>query len=366
MIARGLPGQPDGGIPGILVGGGRPAQIGLIEERRGGLQLVEVISLLKLLVPAFPVRAEEPQPISPDRPAERQGDVVVVLESADVAGIEIAGSQFGVDVVGFQARAGIAVAEPAREPVAAIALDDVQLHAAGVPVRAHAVGLDDDFLKRRLVEDEDAVGNADHLAHAVDDRFGHRCAMQRVGELRGVVDAADAVLCGRLKRHARNNLRQAGETAGGRQRFQRLARELRLLPRALDVDERRFARDRDGFFQRADGHAHVHRRGEVRRQRQAVVPERAEARQRERHRVIAGTQVHQTVEPLAVSEGDTDLLDQRRAGGFDGDAGQHRTGGVTHNTCDSASALRRGFSRPGRENEGDDDCCDSPNCHLNS
>ena len=59
--------------------------------------------------------------------------------------------------------------------------------------------------------------------------------------------------------------------------LERLALELRLLPRALDVDQRGFAGDRDRLFERADGHVRVHGRGEVRRQRHAVAPEGAEA-----------------------------------------------------------------------------------------
>ena len=63
--------------------------------------------------------------------------------------------------------------------------------------------------------------------------------------------------------------------------------DLRAL-RLLYVDDRGFARYRDGLLEGADEHLHVDRHREVRRQREPVANDGGEARKRERHLVGAG------------------------------------------------------------------------------
>ena len=105
----------------------------------------------------------------------------------------------------------------------------------------------------------------------------------------------------------------------------------RLLDlRALHVDDRRFARHRDCFFQRADFQLAVHRRDEVSRELDAFALDGAEARQRERHRIGARPQIHDAVLARIVADHRADLFDQNGACRFDGDAWQHRARRVFH------------------------------------
>ena len=93
-----------------------------------------------------------------------------------------------------------------------------------------------------------------------------------------------------------------------------------LRPRALDVDDRRFAGDGDRFLERADFQVAVDRRDERARQLDAFALDGAEARQRERHRVGARPQVDDAVLAGVVADDGADLLDQDRARGFHRDA----------------------------------------------
>ena len=60
----------------------------------------------------------------------------------------------------------------------------------------------------------------------------------------------------------------------------------------------------------------------------ALAPDGAETRQRERHRVGAGPQVDDLVPAVRVGDDGPDLFDERRARRFDGHAGQHGPGRI--------------------------------------
>ena len=88
---------------------------------------------------------------------------------------------------------------------------------------------------------------------------------------------------GRFRLTPTHELAEALDAAAGRDQVDRFAVEHRGLRRRGHVDDRRGAGDGDGFLERADAEFGVERRGEFRRQLEAVAPERLEAGQRERH-----------------------------------------------------------------------------------
>ena len=107
----------------------------------------------------------------------------------------------------------------------------------------------------------------------------------------------------------------------------------------LHVDDRRFAGHRDRFLDSADlsSALTVAVNDPV-----SSMPSRltvVKPGQRERHRVGAGPQVDDPVLAGAVGDDRADLLDQRRAGRFDGHAGQHGAGRVPRGAGDGG--LRR-------------------------
>ena len=79
--------------------------------------------------------------------------------------------------------------------------------------------------------------------------------------------------------------------------------------------------------------------------------------ERERHGVDAGPQLGQPVLAAIVGDGRADLLDERRAGGLDGDAGQHGARGVADDAGDGgrAGALRQ--HGRGDQAQNDDEAC---------
>ena len=80
--------------------------------------------------------------------------------------------------------------------------------------------------------------------------------------------------------------------------------------------------------------------GEVRRQLDALAHDGLETGKREGHRVGAGPEREDRVLTVAARCGRADLFDQRRTGGFDGDAGHHGAGVVFDGAADGAG-LRR-------------------------
>ena len=69
--------------------------------------------------------------------------------------------------------------------------------------------------------------------------------------------------------------------------------------------------------------------------------------------VLAERQVLEAVESLAVGDFDGGAADPRRAGGFDGDAGEHAAGIVLDEPAQAAGGRLR---RSGRDRERGDDC----------
>jgi len=163
-----------------------------------------------------------------------------------------------------------------------------------------------------------------------------------VGGLRAIAEAADAAVALAPQRDAGNDRGKRGEPAGAGQRLQRFLGELHLRAGAAKVHRRRFARDGDRLFERAHREVAVDRRGELGGQLEPFPLRRAEARQRERDGVGAGSQVDDAVPTLRIGHCRPDLFDERRAGRLDGHAGQDRARRIPHHAGNAALRPRRG------------------------
>ena len=127
---------------------------------------------------------------------------------------------------------------------------------------------------------------------------------------------------------ARHHARQRDVVARARQRVDDVRAQHLLLGQRMRVDDRRLAGDRDRLFQRPDAQLGVHRHGRRAAEHHAITLERVESGQREGDGVRARPQIDDLVPTVAVGDHGPDLLDQHRAGGFDGHAGEHGPRGV--------------------------------------
>jgi hypothetical protein len=156
------------------------------------LRLVPVDAVGELLRHPFPGGGKEPQFVPLDRSAESLPRVTEFLERSDAIRIDVTSDQFRRDVLGRQLRTRIRYRGDARELVAAVLRDHVDLHAAAVAVRADTARFDDDLLDVQLVVDEDPLRRVGQLlVHAVDVRLRLGSAMHAVARLRPVAGAAD-------------------------------------------------------------------------------------------------------------------------------------------------------------------------------
>ena len=160
-------------------------------------------------------------------------------------------------------------------------------------------------------------------------------------EHRTAVDVVDVGL------QAGNRGQQVAVAADARQGAHRLVVERDFALRALHVDDRRFAGDGDRLLHAADAQFAVDRDDAGAADHHVLAPDGGEARQRERDGVVARPEILDAVAPVpSVGRGRTDFFDQRRAGRFDGDAGQHGPGRVRDRAGDRRLRPRR---LPGEE-----------------
>ena len=336
MLRAGLPRQSETVVPVVIVGIGRPTQIGLVQQdaplgvgvdRRG--ELVVVVALLILLVDRPPVPREEPQRIAHDRTAKHARRVIRLFDRGRKAKAPVA--QSAIHIVALQARAGQPAEDASRERVASVFGHDVHLDAAGISFGRHAARLDHDFLKREIVEDEDGAP-LQPLTHAVLQRHVVNRATPMNPELRALVEAADTVGARLVQHGTRDHRRILTDTSGRRERIQRGTRQRRLLSNVAGVHHRGGARDGDGFLERSHPQLRIHCRREPRRQLEAFSLDHAEARQREGDGVDAGPQIDDPIQTLAVSDDGAGSVDECGTGGFHRDAAQHRTRRISYDT----------------------------------
>ena len=143
LLLRRLPCQSRAVVLEELVVARDSSQIGFVEQR--ALELVEVAALNIARGAPPSVRREEPQFVSNDRPSHRAA-VVVRMPDGNV-GVQPARAKIVVQVAALQRRTGVRHVQASREPVAAVLLDDVDLHAAAYRLGGHAARLDDHFLE---------------------------------------------------------------------------------------------------------------------------------------------------------------------------------------------------------------------------
>jgi hypothetical protein len=117
----------------------------------------------------------------------------------------------------------------------------------------------------------------------------------------------------------------------------------RDLCRRLQIDDRTLAGDRDRFFNGADAHLGVDRRGEACCHLHGLAPDLVEAGQRERHGVEARREIHNAIQARASGCCRPHPLDERRAGRFHGHAGKNGAGCILHRTRDCAERLSGGW-----------------------
>jgi hypothetical protein len=154
------------------------------------------------------------------------------------------------------------------------------------------------------------------------------------------------------RRHG-GDLRGEGRPGSRRGRAgQELGRQRCLTLGAGHVHHRRLARHRDGLGERAHPQVRVDGGGEGAGQLDAVALDAAEPLQRERQRIHARAEIDDPILAGAVGDGGPDLLDQRGARGFDGDARQHGAGRVFHRAGDGGLRASDGGER-GEQDDGE-------------
>ena len=317
--------------PLVRVGG--PVEVRRVE--RCALRLVPVDAGEQPAVAPFAMRGEEPEAIALDRPAHRHAGVVDFEQLA--AALEPPIAERPGQVVAGEAPLRVDAGEAAREEVAALLRNDVHEHAVRVALGGDAAGLHRDLLDDRRVELVAEVARAGEVldAHAVDLHARAGLAVEPFADLRRV--AAGHVGHAGQARRQRNQ--HVVVLVADRENREGLLGHEQLASDVLGVDQRGLASHGDRLLDRADRHVGVHRRGEPRRQHDALAAEGGEPGQRERHRVGARAQVDDVVPAFGVADDDAHLFDERRTAGLDGHAGQHAAGGVAHRAGDAAGLL---------------------------
>ena len=328
----------------------RTAGISGVGPRFG--RLIEVhardVLVVLLLTPGRVV----PKLVLLDGAAGRPDDVV---DDFQAVGLDALCRLLRADVVGLHAVVGEAALKRAPERVAARLRNHVRHERSVRTLGETATDLDADFFDGAVVDENARPVAADAAAmvvrHPVHQELGllapavvHR---DDVGHERDAADVAEIV-----GDDARQQKRELPEVAvARRQRVDHVALQHSLVRHGLHVDHGRLARDGQRFLDRPDPQVCVHCCRERPRQHDALALDRREARQGECHGIRARPQVHDLVDPFTVGRDRAHFLDQRGAGRFNRDAGQHAAAGVSDHAGDRA--LRERGVR----------CDHDPGCH---
>ena len=259
-------------------------------------------------------RGVEPDLILGNRAAERRVDVVRLLQRIrrrQAACLEILGI-----VVALKRGVGAGGEDRRAEGVAAIPWNVVHADAAGDLLGRAGGVVDRHFLGAAHIGSEvGAVPGPEDVpdGYAVDRRplIFRAAAVNRDERVLQIVRAADVAQAARAERHhPRDEDRQVDEAAPGRNGRDDVGGDRALLFRALDVDERRFAGDRDRLGDVANPEVGVHRGHERPGQLDAFPLDGIEPGQRKRHGVGAGTKVHDLVLPGRVGHNRPNAFDR--------------------------------------------------------
>ena len=270
-------------------------------------------------------RAEEPQPISPDGRTDGSAQVVTLDERAR-RDVEL--PQFVVQVAALQMAVRPRSECTRRQLVATRLRHDVHYRTAGLDLAEAAGRREVDLLRVARVGQivgPPGLGNGDADAVHEQPRFGV-----------GTATREQCAVCAERARVARTgaDVLLAAEDAGHEHqqrvvaarrwnRVDHFVRENRLALGPLEIDDGRFARDRDGLLEGTDGQLDGDGGGHRPRQFEAFALDGREAAERELHAVDARPKVFNTVLPRPVGDGGADLLNQRRARRLDGHTRQY-------------------------------------------
>ena len=274
--------------------------------------------------------AEEPHLVLLDRSAEGTFDVPELIDA--VGRLQTAGLEVRRQVVGLEVLVLIAGEHGAAVPVAAVARDHVQADPAARDVGAGAAGRVDHFLAHRAVE---VVLHGAVAVEPVDKKAVHLHRGLRGAEAVrrhvGLLHRARTAHVRNVQRHSGDDLAHRLNSAARGDRVERLAIEDLRLGRALDVDGRRRTGHGERFLEGPDPELAVDRHREVGGQFDPISLHGGKPCECEGDRVHAWPEIRQAISARGVGDGRARLLDEDRACGFDGDAGQHRTRRVFDN-----------------------------------
>ena len=324
------PVHPRGEPHDLALGSGRREKRAQARRRRpGGGVLVPEDAVVPPREAPAPPGHEVPHAVPQDRAAQAQRLVPHLerlVRSGQAARLEVCGQ-----VLALHAVVGEEAGRDPAELVAPFLGNDVDHRSVGVRVRPDAARLEHHLLDRRRVDLVAAVPRGVLHAHAVERHLGAPLPVERAAHLRAV----PAAHVGQTRESGSQGDQVVDVLRAHGQRRQHLVGHERLPAHVLHVDDGGRPGDGDRLFDPADRHGRVDVRRESGGQLDPLPDDRAEAGQRERDRVDAGPQVDDGVEALTVGDGDPLALDEGRARGGDGDAGQHAAGIVRHRAGDA-------------------------------
>ncbi len=286
-----------------------------------------------------------PHAVLDDRPADAEGEVPLLEQLA--GGGQAERLQLRAVVAAHHALAHAGQIRRTFEGVATALRDDAERGAADFDLAQPAGGRRHDFLCVRN------IGDVGRDAAAAEPRAGvqpvHLHAAFVVapartaehGHLRRDLDVRRAAANGD---DARNQQRRGCPRACRWNTREHFIADRRLTSDALHIDDRRGAGHRERLGHSADGEVGINGRIERTRELDAVALHLVESRQGKRHRVRARRQIDDAEEAPLVADGGANFLDERRARGLDGHAGQRGTGGIPDgagNRC--LGGRRRGY-----------------------
>ena len=296
--------------------------------------------------------AVEPQRIFLDRAAHRSARVVVVVNRGGI--LNPVALERRIEVAALRPRSGGAPEQLALELVAARLRDDVEVDPAFFRFAEPARQVHLDFLRVGRVED--VAGDSS----TVERRADVEAVERHVALVAAAAVAGEDAHGGRERDveiaagHRRHGCEDRIVTAGDRERPDDICVQDLLTRRALHVDDRGLAGDRDRLSDGSHLQVRVDRDDSGATHFDARAPHRAESGERERDRVGAWRQLGQLVLAGRIGDGRARLLDQRGAGCLDGGTREHTAGCV----LDNARQRRLSESRGGQHRQrrqGQDD-----------
>jgi len=240
----------------------------------------------------------------------------------------------------LELRVRVAAEERPVDRVASIPQHEVDVHTVGRRFRRAVPEIDRHFLGAGGIGDEHAAAPLVGF-EPIEQRFrvAHPAAVHLQLDVGLTLAAAHVLGVAGSHRDPRGERGKCLQRLVGRDRIERLPCDLPPRRGVLHVHHGALPRNGDGLLERSDAQIGVDGGSEAGRQLDTFTLERAEGGERERHRVNARRQPDDPVLPFSVGDGAADLLDERRTRRLDGDAREHRSGGISYSAGDAARTL---------------------------